>query len=209
MIGRMNEPPPQALARIAAGQGVSLSALSRMLGRNVAYLQQYVGRGSPRVLPEADRAKLAAFLGVDEALLGGPPREAGEVAVPFLLIAASAGPGALATDERPARTMPFARAALRDIGVAPDDASVILVAGDSMQPTLADGDRVLVDRADRRVPRRGGVFVIREGDALSVKRLVPDAKGMRIVSDNPAYAERAGEAGLVVVGRARLLVREV
>jgi phage repressor protein C with HTH and peptisase S24 domain len=209
MIAAMEEPPPQALARIAAAQGVSLSALSRMLGRNIAYLQQYVRRGSPRVLPEADRAKLAAFLGVEESVLGGPPREEGEVAVPFLAVAASAGPGALAADERAVRTMSFARAVLRELGVAPEHASVILVAGESMAPTLADGDRLLVDCADRRVPARGGVFVIREGDALSVKRLVPAAGRMRIVSDNPDYAERSGEAGLTVIGRARLLVREV
>ncbi|MGJ3627467.1 hypothetical protein AB5I41_11770 [Sphingomonas sp. MMS24-JH45] len=61
----MIDTPRQALARLAAAQGVSLSALSRMLGRNVAYLQQYVGRGSPRVLPEAERRQLAQFLGVN------------------------------------------------------------------------------------------------------------------------------------------------
>lgn len=205
----MIETPPQALARLAAAQGTSLAALSRMLGRNVAYLQQYVGRGSPRVLPEADRARLAAFLGVEESALGGPERAAAEVAVPFLTVAASAGVGAVGGTERAIRPMAFARATLRDLGVAPGGASVILVAGDSMAPTLVDGDRLLVDRADRTVPRRGGVFVIREGEALSVKRLLPAGGGMRIVSDNPAYAERAAERSLAIVGRARLLVREV
>ena len=204
----MEETPPEALARHAAARGVSLSALSRLLGRNVAYLQQYVRRGTPRVLPEADRATLAAFLGIDEAVLGGPARAEDPVTIPFLAVAASAGSGATGTEERRVGGLPFARGALRAIGVAPADASVILVAGDSMAPTLIDGDRLLVDRGDRRVPPNGGVFVIREDDALSVKRLFVLPRGYRIVSDNPAYAERIAGAP-VVVGRARLLLRDV
>lgn len=204
----MAETPPQALVRLAAAQGVSLSALSRMLGRNVAYLQQYVGRGSPRVLPEAERGKLAQFLGVAESVLGGPVRDDDEVTVPFLSVAASAGGGVIAAEERAVRGLPFARAALRELGIAPADASVILVAGASMAPTLVDGDRVLVDRGDRRIGR--GVFVIREGDLLSVKRLAAAPDGYRVVSDNPDFAERrVAAAALTIVGRARLLVRAV
>lgn len=206
----MVETPREALARLAAVQGVSLSALSRMLGRNVAYLQQYVGRGSPKVLPEAERGRLAQFLGVAESVLGAPMRDegTGEVTVPFLSVAASAGPGQAAGDERIVRGLPFARAALRDLGIAPADASVILVAGDSMAPTLVDGDRVLVDRGDRSPGR--GIFVIREGDLLSVKRLATAPAGYRIVSDNPDFAARhADAAALAILGRARLVVREV
>ncbi|MGJ3627466.1 S24 family peptidase [Sphingomonas sp. MMS24-JH45] len=86
--------------------------------------------------------------------------------MPLLSVAASAGPGAQWREERRIRELPFARATLRDLGIAPADASVIRVAGNSMAPTLVDGDRVLVDQADRR--RGRGVFVIREGDLLSV-----------------------------------------
>ena len=130
--------------------------------------------------------------------------------MPFLALAASAGRGAIVAEEREARGVAFARATLRSLGIAPADASVISVAGESMAPTLLDGDRVLVDRADR-VPRSsGGVYVLREDDALSVKRLFARPGGWRVVSDNPAFAERRvdGDA-LIVVGRARLLVREV
>ncbi|RZM21939.1 MAG: LexA family transcriptional regulator, partial [Sphingomonas sp.] len=39
----MSDPEPRAaLARLAAARGDSLAALSAMLGRNAAYLQQYV-----------------------------------------------------------------------------------------------------------------------------------------------------------------------
>ena len=68
----MSDTPQQALEQAARARGVSLSALSRMLGRTVAYLQQFVGRGSPRRLPERERRLLADFLGLDERVLGAP-----------------------------------------------------------------------------------------------------------------------------------------
>ena len=61
-------------AKLVASKGVRLATLSRVLGRNPAYLQQYLMRGSPRELPERDRARLAEYLGVDETLLGGRPQ---------------------------------------------------------------------------------------------------------------------------------------
>ncbi|GAA4220320.1 hypothetical protein GCM10022253_24190 [Sphingomonas endophytica] len=64
MIARAN------LIRIATEKGASLSDLSRKLGRNQAYLSQYVTRGSPRRLPEEERLHLAMALNVDERLLG-------------------------------------------------------------------------------------------------------------------------------------------
>ena len=62
-----------AIQGLAAKAGVSLAALSRMLGRNDAYLQQFVQRGTPRVLAEADRRQLAEFFGVPETRLGALP----------------------------------------------------------------------------------------------------------------------------------------
>ncbi|WP_319937547.1 hypothetical protein [Sphingomonas cannabina] len=62
----------RALEALIAEGGASFAALSRMLGRNPAWLQQYLKRGTPRLLPEEDRGRLARFFGVDEAVLGGP-----------------------------------------------------------------------------------------------------------------------------------------
>lgn len=207
----MADDPRAALKRLAAARGASLSALSRMLGRNVAYLGQYVHRGTPRLLPERERGLLADFFGVDDALFGAPARRAirdAPVGVPYLAVAASAGPGMVAADERIIRAEPFAADMLRDLGMSPAMASIIAVTGDSMAPGLLDGDRILVDRGDTRVPRTGDVFVIRLDDLLAVKRVSPRAGGWRIVSDNPAHAtvERA-HADVAIVGRARLLLR--
>ncbi len=194
----------ETLEALAAARGVSLSELSRLLGRNLAYLQQFVRRGTPRRLDERDRERLAAFFGVEEVVLGGPAREA-EVAVPYLTVAASAGRGTVAGGERVIRDLPFAARMLREAGVTPAAASIIDVTGDSMAPGILAGDRLLVDRAD---VSGGGVSVVRRGEELLVKRVRRDGGRLVLVSDNPAYPPidcAAGEA--TIIGRAALLLR--
>ncbi len=58
------------LQRLADEHGDTLQSLSVLLGRNHAYLQQFVQRGSPKVLAEDDRLALAQHFRVDERLLG-------------------------------------------------------------------------------------------------------------------------------------------
>jgi phage repressor protein C with HTH and peptisase S24 domain len=66
---------------------------------------------------------------------------------------------------------------------------VIQVEGDSMLPTLSDGDEILVDGSDGAARLRDGIYVLRIEDALMVKRLAlsPVEKRVTIRSDNPAY----------------------
>lgn len=62
--------PRQIIRERAAERGLSLSALSIMAGRNAAYMQQFMERGSPRKLPEDERRLIAMALDVDETQLG-------------------------------------------------------------------------------------------------------------------------------------------
>lgn len=52
--------------------GLDLKELSLKLGKNHAYLQQYVKRGSPKRLHADDRAALAKLLHLPETALGAP-----------------------------------------------------------------------------------------------------------------------------------------
>lgn len=61
---------PAFLDRVARERGESLAALSRAIGRNAAYLQQFVTRGTPRRLGEVERLRLAQRLNIDERELG-------------------------------------------------------------------------------------------------------------------------------------------
>ncbi|WP_213980551.1 S24 family peptidase [Sphingomonas sp. dw_22] len=198
-----------ALAALMAERGTSFAELSRVIGRNPAYLQQYVRRGSPRELAERDRARLAAYLGVAEALLGGRPNET-NVDVPRIDVGASAGPGGLVDAEDRRQPFAFPAALLRQLGVRTSAASMIRVQGDSMSPTLEDGDEILVNRDARRVEGRGGVFVLRLDGELIVKRLRPAVGGVEVVSDNPAYPPRVVPARAIeVIGRVAWLSRAI
>lgn len=198
-----------ALEALIAETGANLSELSRLLGRNLAYLQQYLVRGTPRLLSESDRGLLARYFGVPQTRLGGPEMD-GLVEVPRLDVGASAGPGGLVEGEARRRPGALSPTLLRELGVRAEAASMIRVMGDSMLPTLADGDEILVDRDRRRIEGRGGVFVIRLDGELMVKRLRGGVGGIEVISDNPDWETRVVPAAEVdVVGRVAWLGRAV
>src|SRR5215207_3043028 len=93
--------PRDALARLLKERGEDFAGLSRLIGKNPAYIQQFIKRGTPRKLDEDDRRTIANYLGVSEALLGGPasaPSDEsadGMIKVPRLDVGASAGHGAI------------------------------------------------------------------------------------------------------------------
>lgn len=198
-----------ALVEAARAAGIGLVRLSGMLGRNGSYLQQFVNRGSPRRLPERERAILAGYLGVTEAVLGGPA----DASVPIrrLDVAASAGPGSLGGDDLLAAVERFPAAMLARFSLRPDALSLIAARGDSMLPTIADGDDILVDSTDRRVGRRPAIFVLRMDGALVVKRLHLTDGMIRVESDNPEAALIAPvpAAEAEVVGRVVWLGRKL
>ena len=176
------------LKRLTAEHGVGYAALSRMLRRNSAYIQQFVTRGSPVRLEEADRKLLASFFQVDEEVLGGPVTQP-MVRVGRMAVQASAGRGETIENEFAIGSYAFDQAWLRGICRAhPTNLSIIKVSGDSMAPTLADGDDVLVDHSNT-TQMRDGIYVLRRDDTLMVKRLAlaPSSAALTISSDNPAY----------------------
>lgn len=208
------------LDELIAARGDDYASLSRLIGRNATYIQQFIKRGVPRRLSEEDRGKLARHFGVAEHLLGAPgdhvgkallqraglaPRSGEFVLVPQLDIGASAGPGGEPGPETPLATLAFSADWVRGITTGrPESLSVIHVQGDSMLPTLADGDQILVDTGDRE-RLRDGIYVLRADDSLLVKRLSvnPATRRLSIRSDNDAYPswDDCDPAGVTVIGR--------
>jgi phage repressor protein C with HTH and peptisase S24 domain len=204
-----------ALDRLIAERGENYADLSRLIGRNPAYIQQFIKRGTPRKLDEEDRRVLARYFGVPEQMLGGatapaaaPARMRGMpavVAVPRLALGASAGLGSLDEDEQAAGVMAFDARWLRHLGVRPQRVSIIRVDGESMAPTLNDGDDIMVDHDDDAGRLRDGVYVLRLDGVLMVKRVAmgPRRGWFSVVSDNPHYPDWADiDPALVdIVGR--------
>lgn len=105
--------------------------------------------------------------------------------IPVYDIEASAGDGSLFDQEVITSYLKFRKDWLTREGLHKKDLVAIRVSGDSMDGTLADGDTVLIDRS-RKKP--DGVFAIRIGDALRIKRLQKMTDGtLRVSSDNPMY----------------------
>jgi hypothetical protein len=193
-----DQDPRAALDRLLAERGIDYARISQVIGRNPAYIQQYIKRGSPRRLGEQDRARIAAYLGVSEAMLGGPvqrvatparTRGPGMILVPKLAIGASAGAGASVDGEAVEGEVAFDPKWLRDLGADPRALSIIRVEGDSMAPTLDDGDDILVDGGDAAARLRDGIYVLRMDDVLMVKRVAraPGQGRISVISDNPHY----------------------
>ncbi|HVL30055.1 MAG TPA: S24 family peptidase [Sphingomicrobium sp.] len=192
----MPNDPRKALERLCAERGEDFAGLSRFLGRNPAYIQQFIRRGTPKRLGEDERRKLARYFGVSESLFGGPSEaEPGAGALVPLMrvpVRASAGPGALPGAELGQPYFAFDERWLKLLtGSRPDELSIIRVEGDSMAPTLNDGDDILVDRAGCTEALRDGIYVLRVDDSLLVKRLAihPMGKRVTVQSDNPAYPD--------------------
>lgn len=131
---------------------------------------------------------------VDWLLTGdGPVRQNDPADTPKLTpiprydLAASAGGGAVIDAENVKETIAFRTDWLREEGLDPKQLNVISVMGDSMEPSLYNGDIILIDRRDGP-PRSGCVYVINYDGDLLVKRLQRLLNGgFKIISDNPRY----------------------
>jgi phage repressor protein C with HTH and peptisase S24 domain len=201
--------PRQVLEALVRDRREDYASLSRLIGRNPAYVHQFIKRGVPRKLDEQDRRTLARYFDIDEAALGGPAadRPAGVrlVAVPQLRVRASAGPGSMIEDETESGRIGFDQRWLRELAGGPASLSLIRVVGDSMTPTLAEGDDILVNRADGLDRLRDGIYVLRVDDALIVKRIALSPAGRRLTirSDNESYPvwTDCDPAAISVIGR--------
>jgi phage repressor protein C with HTH and peptisase S24 domain len=209
-------PPPEVLEKLIVDRGEDFASLSRLLGRNAAYIQQFIKRGTPKKLAEDDRRTLARYFGIEETLLGAPEddRPPKMMVVPVLDVRASAGHGAASSRETKLGAIAFETRWLKTLSSGSiADLSVIQVIGDSMEPTLADGDDVIVDRSDGNARLRDGIYVLRADDQLLVKRLarVPTKSGLIVHSDNAAYPSWQPEARseLNIVGRVLWFGRKV
>jgi hypothetical protein len=200
------------LARLIQERREDYAGLSRLLGRNPAYIQQFIKRGTPRHLAEGDRRTLARYFGIDESLLGGrgssPPAPSAEglIPIPRFDIDASAGPGSFDGNEVPVAHLGFDKGWLKQLCRGkPEDLSIIRVQGDSMFPTLADGDDIMVDRSDAASRLRDGIYVLRRDETLMVKRLAlnPSTRRVTISSDNGSYPSWSDceAASIDVIGR--------
>lgn len=191
--------PRELLAKLCAERNEDFASLSRLIGRNSAYVQQFIRRGTPRRLPERERRILARHFGVAEHLLGADAdavSAAGFLVPPLLDGAVADGESGVA----------FSAAWLRElVPGASERIHRLRVNGDAMAPTLAPGDELLVDVRRDFEGLRDGLFVLRIEEVPQVRRLTfhPVRREVTVQTDNPAYADWPGLAlrDLDLIGR--------
>lgn len=206
------------LLRLMEAKGYSRRRLSLSTGRNETLLRDILDKNKT---PEyATLRALARELGCTvEELTGEEPLPSivGQAVIPDNITsvvrydaALSAGPGSLIDpNAEPLGICHFETQWLRSVTrAASDNLAVVRVAGDSMFPTLSDGDWILIDRTQRR-PAQEGVYAIRVHDSVWIKRLSINLKDrlIQIISDNTFYPVQEVDAeDLDIIGKAVWIV---
>ncbi len=199
------DPQRRLVQELVARRGLDLKTVSLAIGRNHAYLQQYLKRGKPRRLPEEARRAFAALFEVDqEALAHGEevplavtglrepaPSHATSVAIGRVTVPVGLGGGGYLERDESAQAI-FAEQLIRhDLRAKPDDLRYMEVRGQSMYPTLQHGDQILIDCRDTD-PAQEGIFVLWDGEGLVCKWVSrvhgADPPRLRLQSENERFA---------------------
>lgn len=178
----------RAAAVFAKALQVPISAFSPKLAKQIEDMQAVPLLGAAleawdhyRALKTDSLAQVVTPLpeGSDEAELDGK-----YAYVPQYDAKAAAGLGSENPHVEIRSTLAFKREWLKVKGAKPDQLIVIYAEGESMWPTINDGDVLLVDRS-RIEPTDGQVFVLAGSDGAIVKRLVQGPLGQWLLrSDN-------------------------
>ena len=188
-----------------------------------------VGRNSQiayeggRTAPDADYLLAVQGRGIDIPYLftghrGGEltqsvmPAEADEGMVEVVEVDLAYGlGGSFAQDDPDLQKHRFPQAWIETITRAPP--SMLFFArgrGDSMTPTISDGDLVLIDRSQRTVREQDGLWALTLGEIAQIKRVRIHANRVELLSDNervPPYDAVQDEIN--VVGRVIFIGRRV
>lgn len=105
------------------------------------------------------------------------------VEIPLLNVSLSAGNGSCELEESSDFALVFRRYYLKKMGVSESAAKLVRVSGQSMEPTLNDGDVVFFFQAEDGI-RDGKTYAICQSDLLRVKTLIATPTSVIIRSIN-------------------------
>lgn len=170
--GKTTPENPEQLAKLANFLGVSIEWLA-------------TGQGEMTAMPALQSNISPNFRPIDD-WDSTTPLDGDEVAVPFykdFTVACGHGTDGVAYDDE-WRRLRISRATIKRIGSHKDQIFATLADGDSMSPTINDGDTIWVDRSKENI-KDGKIFVFEYGGLFMCKRLyrLPN-HGLRVVSDN-------------------------
>lgn len=186
----------KAIDSALAKKGMKDATASRLAVGHPKFLTHLRKRSSnQRLHPIEGLIRLAEALDLEFYI--GPPRIGTELtegvsdtftSIPRYEVSLSAGNGALAGPELPASSLGFRLDWLSKRGINPEQCVIVDVAGDSMAPTLSDGDLVMIDRRVVDNLRSNALYGLVTPDGLAkVKRVTRYHDDLVLSSENPAY----------------------
>ena len=190
----------EALDSLIGERGETYASISRLLGRNTAYIQQFIKRGSPARLDQSDIALLALHFDVPVEMLGGKEGptvgQRSIIKVPLL--------NGTGNDSRSQWRLVDA-AWLGRLCDQPASVAILPIVGEAMEPTLCNGDEVMISRVRFQESVREGLYAIRGSSEIFVRRIAidPTKNRLTVLTDHPAYPSWQGiqRKGVDIVGR--------
>ncbi|HHV6870409.1 TPA: XRE family transcriptional regulator [Haemophilus influenzae] len=177
------DPTRTNLVKIAEASGVSLDWLALGVGN------------MDGVEPQAKKSEVNLIASNDETF--SVIEDCREVRI-------SAGGGGFNDEYKPYQTTKVEKAWLDSRRLKAEDCAMFLVSGDSMYPTLKDGEEIIVDRSKKEL-KDGKIFVLNNEGAMLVKKVQITYNGITLISQNTEYtpieldAEQANS--LIVIGQ--------
>ena len=173
---------PREASVADALEALDRDALASRLRESVGLVQDFVDR-------TATAAALIAGPAPDGQSSAHPGRDGAVAMIPFAPdVRLAAGSGEIVFDESSEMFIAVATDALAT-WARPERLTCVRAVGDSMEPTIRDGDLVALD-AGRTEPLDGRLFAVRTDAGLVVKRLRQSGTGWLLASDNPGHEPR-------------------
>ncbi|EOX4850978.1 TPA: XRE family transcriptional regulator [Haemophilus influenzae] len=177
------DPTRTNLVKIAEASGVSLDWLALGVGN------------MDGVEPQSKKSEVNLIASNDETF--SVIEDCREVRI-------SAGGGGFNDEYKPYQTTKVEKAWLDSRRLKAEDCAMFLVSGDSMYPTLKDGEEIIVDRSKKEL-KDGKIFVLNNEGAMLVKKVQITYNGITLISQNTEYAPielNAEQANnLIVIGQ--------
>ncbi|MGM0760719.1 MAG: LexA family transcriptional regulator [Thermodesulfobacteriota bacterium] len=173
------------LQRIAQATGIdSQSELASVLGVNRSAVSRAKSRGR---IPEQWIARICEAFDLDpDWLREGQSSLERFVEVPVVTARLGAGGGSHMVEADVQGHIAFRSSWLHQKG-QPRDMVLMQVIGDSMEPSIREGDYVLIDQSKQEI-YPGGIYALGLEDAIMIKQLDKRPYELVIISANPKYS---------------------
>lgn len=193
-----------ARLRMVAREWGTQDALSEASGVPKATLQRILKGQSDPGTERLDA--ICSRLGVSaDYILNGDSSAAATLMVDVYDVEAAAGHGRHPFQDAPIGRWPFPKDWTEEKFGESARLKMLRVSGDSQEPELSDGDSIIIDQSQNRLT--AGMHVVRLDDTLLIKRVQPEGRFVRLVSNNKAYRDveidlQADADRFEVIGRA-------